>query len=82
MVEWSSSPVTFHRNKGRNVELTESNTVATRSKGLAFAIVFTSEPLVAGQMLKVTVTETGQLRGIGGMVRAHLVCALLGCLSQ
>ena len=31
-VEWSSSLVTFHRNKGKNVKLTHSNTVASRSK--------------------------------------------------
>ncbi len=66
-VEWSSSPVTFHRNTG-SVKLTESNTVATRGTDHNCAIVFTSEPMVVGQMLKVTVTEK---KGcwIGGMVR-------------
>ncbi len=70
-VEWSSSPVrsTFHRNKGRSVKLTESNTVATRTKGYS-GIVFTSEPMIVGQMLKVTMTE--RVEGwTGGMVRAH-----------
>ncbi|XP_064384539.1 probable serine/threonine-protein kinase DDB_G0271682 [Halichondria panicea] len=56
-VEWSSSPVTFHRNKGRNVKLTKSNTAATRMRDKDYGIVFTSEPMVAGQMLKVTMTE-------------------------
>ncbi len=75
-VEWSSSPVTFHRNKGRSVELTESNTVATRTMSYGYCIVFTSEPMIVGQMLKVTVTEREDW--IDGMhvVRAHLVCAL------
>ena len=73
-VEWSSSPVTFHRNKKENVELTESNTVATRSK-YGYCIVFTSEPMIVGQMLKVTMTE--REGRYGGMVRAHLVCAML-----
>ncbi len=73
-VEWSSSPVTFHRNKGKHVELTESNTVATRTMRVS-GIVFTSEPMIVGQMLKVTMTE--RVEGWrGGMVRAHLVCAL------
>ncbi len=83
-VEWSSSPVTFHRNTGKNVKLTKSNTVATRTKSHNCALVFTSEPVVIGQMLKVTVTMRGggSRCGLGGMVRAHLVCALLGCLSQ
>ncbi len=72
------SPVTFHRNKGENVELTKRNTVATRTKSSDYGIVFTSKPMVAGQMLKVTVTEREGV--LGGMVRAHLVCALLGCL--
>ena len=80
-VEWSSSPVTFHRNKGRNVELTERNTVATRVRHHNYGIVFTSEPLLVGQMLKFTVTERGEdpsymehqlERWTGGMVR--LVC--------
>ncbi len=76
-VEWSSSPVTFHRNKGKNVKLTESNTVATRTKSYGFAIVFTSEPMIVGQMLKVTMTV--RVEGWdGGMVRAQLqlVCAV------
>ncbi len=77
-VEWSSSPVTFHRNKGENVELTESNTVATRTKYYR-GLVFTSEPMIVGQMLKVTMTERrGWVDRIMGasstMVRAHLVC--------
>ncbi len=82
-MEWSSSPVTFHRNKGRNVELTKSNTVATRTKSYKYGIVFTSKPMVAGQMLKdkVTVTEN-EGRWYGGMVRDDLVCALLCCSSQ
>ncbi len=82
-VEWSSSPVTFHRNKGEHVELTESNTVATSTK-LKYGIVFTSEPMIAGQMLKVTMTERveeGWLVVGGGMVRAHLVCALFTVLN-
>ncbi len=28
-VEWGSSPVTFHENKGKNVRLTKGNKVAT-----------------------------------------------------
>ncbi len=79
-VEWSSSPVTFHRNKGKNVRLIESNTVATRTVGHSYGIVFTSEPMIVGQMLKVTLTDKGG--SYGGMVRAHLMCASLGCLSQ
>ncbi|XP_064384486.1 probable serine/threonine-protein kinase DDB_G0271682 [Halichondria panicea] len=48
-----------YRNKGRNVELTKRNTVATRTKSHNYGIVFTSKPVVVGQvqMLKVTVTE-------------------------
>ncbi len=77
-VEWSSSPVTFHRNKGKNVELTESNTVATRLRDHNCAIVFTSEPVLVGQMLKVTVTEKEKQKPlVGGMVRPHLVCIII-----
>ncbi len=79
-VEWSSSPVTFHRIKGESVELTESNTVATRTEGWYSGIVFTSEPMIVGQMLKVTMTQTDE-GWVGGMVRAHLVCALFTVLN-
>ncbi len=79
-VEWSSSPVTFHRNKGKSVKLTKSNTVATRTKSFNYGIVFTSEPMIVGQMLKVTVTERVECWS-GGMVRAHLVCALFTVLN-
>ncbi len=74
-VQWSSSPVTFHRNKGENVKLTESNTVATRTKGFGDALVFTSEPMIVGEMLKVTVTQRAMEEEgyYFGMVRAHLV---------
>ena len=82
-VEWSSSPVTFHRNKGKNVELTESNTVATRTESYHYGIVFTSKPMVAGQMLKVTITVTERgKQWMGGMVRDDLVWCVHGCLSQ
>ena len=79
-VEWSSSPVTFHRNKGENVRLTESSTVASRTESFNCALVFTNEPVIAGQMLKVTMTQKEKLAWVGGMVRAHLVCTLLGCM--
>ena len=74
-VQWSNSPVTFHMDKGESVELTESNTVATRIKDKDYGIVFTSEPMSVGQMLKVTVTQraTGDKHLDLGMVRAHLV---------
>ncbi len=79
-VEWSSFPVTFHRNKGDYVKLTKSNTVATRTESYVYyGIVFTSEPMIVGQMLKVTVTQREGL--YGGMVRAHLVCALFTVLA-
>ncbi len=80
-VEWSSVPVTFHRNKGENVKLTKRNTVATRTESYMYALVFTSEPMVAGQMLKVTMTEKKRNWG-GGMVRDDLVWCVHGCLSQ
>ena len=70
-VQWSSSRVTFHRNTGRNIKLKRTNTVATNTESFNNALVFTSEPVVAGQMLKVTVTETHDFDWAGGMVRAH-----------
>ncbi len=70
-VEWSSSPVTFHENKGKNVRLTEGNKVATRvnaSNTCGFGIVFTGEPLSVGQLLKVTVTKRVNTKWMGGLV--------------
>ncbi len=71
-VEWSSSPVTFHRNKGKHARLTKSSTVATRVSGKDYAVVFTSEPMLVGQMLKVTMSEKEE-GWSGGMVRVFLV---------
>ncbi len=56
-VEWSSSPVTFHENKGKNVRLSEGNKVATRVNSYGVGIVLTAEPLSVGQLLKVTMTK-------------------------
>ena len=80
-LEWMISPVTFHRNTGKNIELTESNTVANRvsQMDLGKSLVFTSEPLAVGQMLKVTITK--RRSWYGGMVSHHLVCAMLAWLS-
>ena len=72
-VEWSSSPVTFHRNTGKYVELTKSDTVATRVRDKDYGIVFTREPMVVGQMLKVTMTEREGGWDVG-MVRARVHC--------
>ncbi len=91
-VQWSSSRTTFHGNKGENVELTEKKSVANRTKHSGNAIVFTSEPMVAGQMLKVIVTgredrwrgvgkrRCPSRRGGGGMVRAYRVYIYIDCL--
>ena len=82
-VKWNSSPVTFHWKKGENVKLTEWSTVATRNESYGYDIVFTSEPMIAGEMLKVTMTKKDKYwHGYDGMVRAHLVCAMLDCSSQ
>ena len=58
-LKWASRPVVFHKNTGRHVRLSENNTVATRVREGARGngIVFTSEPVSTGQMLKVTVME-------------------------
>ena len=56
-LKWSSRPVVFHRNTGKRIKLSENNTVATRVTFWDNGIVFTSEPVSTGQMLKVTVME-------------------------
>ena len=56
-LKWVSQPVVFHRNTGENVGLSENNTVATRARSADYGVVFTSEPVSTGQMLKVTVME-------------------------
>ena len=62
-LKWASRPVVFHRSTGKNVRLSENNTVATRVRGtgavftIGYGIVFTSEPVSIGQMLRVTLKE-------------------------
>ncbi len=75
-VEWSSSPVTFHENKGRHVRLTEGNKVATRVDSYDLGIVFTAETLSVGQLLKVTVTKRASSEWSGGLVSVWYISSV------
>ena len=65
---WTRQPVVFHRRAGRNVQLSENSTVATRVNDYDFSIVCTSEPVSIGQMFKVTVKRTTNGVYIDGLV--------------
>ena len=66
-VQWTSLPVVFHNNHGKNVVLSQNNTVATRERSLDYyGIVCTSEPVTIGQMFKVTMLE--EVTHWGGLV--------------
>ena len=56
-VQWTSQPVVFHNKRGKHIELSQNNTVATRVRSIDYGIVFTSEPVSIGQMFKVTLLE-------------------------
>ncbi len=75
-VEWSSPPIAFHRNKGKNVRLSEGNEVATRVDSYGDAIVFTAEPLSVGQLLKVTVTKRANRWSGGGLVSVWYISSV------
>ncbi len=68
-VEWSSSPISFHKNKGDNVKLTEDNRVATTVDGEKDSgnTIVTAESLRVGQLFKVTMTKRAH-RWRGGLV--------------
>ena len=66
-MSWTIQPVVFHTNHGKNIELSQNNTVATRVSGFDYGIVCTSEPVPVGQMFKVTVLEKDE-RFVGGFV--------------
>ena len=65
--QWTSQPVVFHNNHGKNIELSQNNTVATRVRDYNHGIVCTSEPVSIGQMFKVTVLEK-ECQWAGGFV--------------
>ncbi|XP_055927277.1 neuralized-like protein 2 isoform X2 [Argiope bruennichi] len=44
------APVTFHEYHGRNIILSENNTVAYRKSGYAYGITFSKEPLLPGEI--------------------------------
>ena len=74
-LKWASRPVVFHQNTGENVRLSKDSTVATRVKSNVYGIVFTSEPVSTGRMLKVTVTEREPgSRLISGIVSSQSEC--------
>ena len=56
-VQWNSQPVVFHNTHGRNIELSQNNTVATRVNTWDYGVVFTSESVSVGQMLKVVISR-------------------------
>ena len=58
----------LYNKHGKNIELTQNNTVATRVRGYDYCIVCTSEPVSIGQMFKVTVLERDTSWGDGGLV--------------
>ena len=66
-VHWNSRPVVFHNKHGKNIELLGGNTVATRVNSWDYGVVFTSEPVPIGQMLKVVIS-TKENWSIGGLV--------------
>ena len=58
MGQFTFSACKLHGNVGRNIALSGSRAVATRSQGWNYGIVATKEPVLTGQMLKVTVLAT------------------------
>ncbi len=75
-VEWSSPLVSFHKNKGSHVRLTEGNKVATRVDSYCFGtIVFTAEPLSVGQLFKVTLAKRVS-KWSGGLVSVWYISSV------
>ena len=56
---WDKQDVAFHNNKGKNVELSEKDTIVSRVKGATAVrgIVFTREPLSIGQIFQVDILQ-------------------------
>ena len=76
-ITWTGQPVVFHRKAGRNIALSENNTVASSSDpDDDYAVVCTSEPVSIGQMFKVTVKRSARwMFGLSeGLVSTKAVC--------
>ncbi|XP_015912710.1 neuralized-like protein 2 [Parasteatoda tepidariorum] len=52
-----AAPVTFHQYHGRNIILSENNTVAYRKSGYAYGITFSREPLQPGEIFLLEIEE-------------------------
>lgn len=75
-LQWKSQKVTFSTSHGKNIQLSENNTVVTRITGKSYGIVYTNKPVSIGQMFKVTVMETEME---GGSSALSLVSQLSVC---
>ena len=54
--KWSCQPAALHQNHGKNIKLSDNDSVAEREKGsYNYGIVFTAEPVPLGCVLQVTV---------------------------
>ena len=59
-INWSSQPAVLHRRHGKNIRLSENNTVAERERSFRDGVVMTAEPVPVGGMFQVTVLEEGE----------------------
>ena len=82
-LKWDSAPGIFHRNVGRNIEW--SRAVATRLQGWNYGIVATKDPVLTGQMLRVTVLATEPVWKDGLVSLVSVYCSaksmLFGCIQ-
>ena len=67
-VQWTSQPVAFHHKHGKNIQLSQNNTVALRMRSWYYGIVCTNEPVSIGNMFKVTLMERNEKWSFGGLV--------------
>ena len=56
-INWSSQPAVLHRRHGKNIRLSENDTVAERVRSYRYAVVMTAEPVPVGGVFQVTVLE-------------------------
>ena len=73
--KWSCQPAALHHNHGRNIKLSDNDSVAERVRSFANGIVFTAEPVPLNCAFQVTVLRKEKL-WIGSFVSANTIITI------
>ena len=71
--KWSCQPAALHHNHGRNIKLSDNDSVAERVRSFANGIVFTAEPVPLNCAFQVTVLREAEEDWFASFVSASTI---------